>query len=222
MIKKLLNKLKLTSGPKKDLKSKFTEIHEKNLFHGVDSISGTGSDLFQTRIISKEIPVLLKKYNINLFIDAPCGDLHWMQYVNLGTNYIGLDIVEVIIEKNKNRFTDNNRKFEVKNIVSDILPDGDLIMIRDCWVHLSNEDVIKCILNLKRSKIKYLLTTTFFELSKNDELTQIWRPINLQLPPFNFPKPVESIIEGCTENNGKFHDKSLMLWEIKDLPNYSI
>ncbi len=46
---------------KNQLKSKFTEIHDKNLFHGKESISGTGSDLIQTAIISVEIPKLLLK-----------------------------------------------------------------------------------------------------------------------------------------------------------------
>jgi hypothetical protein len=40
----------------------------------------------------------------------------------------------------------------------------------------------------------------------------------LTLPPFNFPQPIEVITEGCTENDGRYADKSLMLWNISDLP----
>lgn len=76
--KSLFSKTKETN-----LKNKFTEIHDKNLFFGKESISGTGSDLIQTKVISKEIPLLLKKYNVKTFMDAPCGDLYWMKHVEL-------------------------------------------------------------------------------------------------------------------------------------------
>jgi hypothetical protein len=39
----------------------------------------------------------------------------------------------------------------------------------------------------------------------------------LQLPPFNFPKPLKLIDEKCTEYNGKFADKHLGLWLLNDI-----
>ena len=206
-------------GKKENLKNRFTEIYEKNLFNGVDSISGQGSDMFQTRIISIEIPKLLNKLNVKTFLDAPCGDFFWMQHVDLsGIDYVGLDIVDELVAKNNKQFGNDSRKFVCKNIVSDLLPDGELIMIRDCWVHLSNDNLLASVDNLKRSNIKYLLTTSFPNVKSNPDLTGIWRPLNLTLPPFNFPKPIEVITEGCTENEGRYADKSLMLWKISDLP----
>ncbi|MBL0029993.1 MAG: hypothetical protein IPO95_13365 [Rhodanobacteraceae bacterium] len=44
-----------------------------------------------------------------------------------------------------------------------------------------------------------------------------FRPLNLQKPPFNLPKPFEIISEACTENGGGFADKSLGLWRIADI-----
>lgn len=206
-------------GKKENLKNRFTEIYEKNLFNGVDSISGQGSDMFQTRIISVEIPKLLNKLNVKTFLDAPCGDFFWMQHVDLsGIDYLGLDIVDELVAKNNNQFGNDSRKFVCKNIVNDLLPDGELIMIRDCWVHLSNANLLASVDNLKRSNVKYLLTTSFPNVKSNRDLTEIWRPLNLTLPPFNFPQPIEVIIEGCTENEGRYADKSLMLWRISDLP----
>ena len=208
---------------KSDLKSKFTEIHDKNLFNGKESVSGTGSDLFQTRIISKEIPRLTQKYGVQIFIDAPCGDFFWMQHVEFNNiKYIGLDIVEKLIEVNSVRFGSINRIFECRNIVSEKLPEGDLILIRDCWVHLSYRDILDCLMNLKRSNIKYLLTTSFPNCEVNTDLYKIWRPLNLQKEPFNFPEPIDVILEGCTEDEGRFKDKSLLLWEISLLPVFKL
>lgn len=206
-----------------DLKNKFTKIHDFNLFKGDVSISGTGSDLIQTKIISEEIPKLLNKYSFKTFIDAPCGDLYWMKHVLLKEiNYIGLDIVNELIIKNNENYGNEHRIFICKNIVTDNLPDADVIFIRDCWVHLNYQDTMRCIMNLKSSNIKYLLTTSFPATLKNKDLYRIWRPLNLQLPPFNFPKPLDIINEGCTENGGKYKDKSLMLWEISSLPDFII
>jgi hypothetical protein len=44
-----------------------------------------------------------------------------------------------------------------------------------------------------------------------------WRPLNMQLPPFNFPNPICIINEKCTEGEGEFKDKSLGLWRLKDI-----
>ena len=200
------------------LKEKFTNIFHNNSFLGPLSISGPGSDLTQTEFIRKEIPILIKKYKVKSFMDAPCGDFFWMQYVTLdGIKYIGIDIVKEIIKNNKKKYKNTQRKFICKNIVSDTLPYADVILIRDCWVHLSNKDIFLCIKNLKQNHIKYLLTTSFTNRNSNKDLDDIWRPINLERPPFNFPKPIEVIIENCTEGDGIYSDKSLILWEISKL-----
>ena len=43
------------------------------------------------------------------------------------------------------------------------------------------------------------------------------RMLNMEKFPFYFNKPLEIIVEGCTENDGSNADKSLGLWEIKKL-----
>lgn len=202
------------------LKQTFTRYYYKNAFNGVESVSGTGSDLIQTAVIREEIPKLLKKLIVTDFIDSPCGDFFWMKQVNIkDINYIGLDIVEDIVRRNKESFGNNKRKFFCKNIVTDSLPEGDLILIRDCLVHFSYRDIRLCLKNLKRNKIKYLLTTSFPGRTSNSDIEGVWRPLNLELAPFNFPKPIEVINENCTEDGGIYTDKSLLLWEIEKLPD---
>lgn len=43
-------------------------------------------------------------------------------------------------------------------------------------------------------------------------------PLNLELPPFNFPKPLALITEEIKYNNAVYVTKSLALWELKDIP----
>lgn len=61
----------------------FNDLVNNNKWCGKESLSGTGSDLSQTRIIAAEIPLLLKELNIHSMIDIPCGDFNWMKTVPL-------------------------------------------------------------------------------------------------------------------------------------------
>jgi glycosyltransferase involved in cell wall biosynthesis len=202
-----------------NLKNKFSEVYDNNLFKGRKSRSGEGSDLVQTEIIRNELPKLIRKYAISSFLDAPCGDWYWMRALNLDVKkYIGIDIVPQLIEKNKKEFSNDVVSFQVINLVDDLIPTVDLIFSRDCLVHLCFKDAIRIIKNFKKSGSKYLLTTTFINRNSNLELDDLfWRPLNMQKPPFNFPEPLHLINEGCTEDNGNFSDKCLGLWLLDDI-----
>ena len=86
-------------------------------------------------------------------------------------------------------------------------------------MHLTYDDIYKVITNFKRSQSRYLLTTTFIDRDKNVDLVgkDIWRTLNLQLEPFNFPQPLLLINENCTEVDGRYADKCLGLWRLDDL-----
>ena len=206
-----------------NLKDKFSEVYDKNIFRGRKSRSGEGSDHVQTEIIRVELPKLIKKLNICSFLDAPCGDWYWMHAVELGVEeYIGVDIVDSLIKKNQLQFSNEKINFHCMNLAESELPKVDLIFSRDCLVHLSFKDALKIIENFKRSGSKYLLTTTFKGRTKNEDLgTGFWRPLNKQLAPFNFPEPIHLINEGCSEEGNMFEDKCLGLWLLQDIPSLS-
>lgn len=203
------------------LKQKFSEIYDGNVFGGKVSRSGAGSDLVQTAVIRAELPALVKKLGVRSFMDAPCGDWYWMRSTELGVeSYIGVDIVEAMIEMNQRHFGNAKTSFRCLNLVEDSLPPVDLVFSRDCLVHLSFADAEKAIANFKKSGSKYLLTTTFCTRDSNNDLVgkdSFWRPLNLQLAPFNFPPPLLIINERCTEDNGIYGDKCLGLWLLSDI-----
>lgn len=201
------------------IKSHFTTIYEENLFLGEASRSGEGSNLAQTAVIRDIIPEILSDLRVEVILDGPCGDWHWMQHVNLaGVKYIGVDIVEDLIKQNISNFSSANVSFYCLNLIEDMLPRADISLNRDCFVHLSFADIHSVLRNLKAAGIQYLLTTTFVNRTKNIDLGDtFWRPLNLQIAPFNFPEPLRLINEGCTEADGSFDDKCLGLWRIADL-----
>jgi hypothetical protein len=201
--------------------AKFTMIYNSHGFGGAGiPLSGTGSTLSQTIKIRKTIPALFKKYDIRSLVDAPCGDFTWMKEVELnGINYIGADIVDELIQSNNHLYGNDHVKFINKDIVIEVLPPSDLILCRDCFIHLSNNDIKKSIINFKRSCATYLLTTTFQNIHKNDNMVtgRGWRPVNLEAAPFNFPTPLEIIDEESTEEDGRAGKKSLGLWRLDSL-----
>jgi hypothetical protein len=96
----------------------------------------------------------------------------------------------------------------------------DLILCRDCLVHLPLADAVNAVDNLRRSGSQYLLTTTFVNRDDNRDIPAAggWRPLNLRRPPFNFPDPLLVLDERCTAGDGKYADKSLGLWLLASLP----
>ena len=188
---------------------------------GTHSFSGTGANLEQTRVIRTELPKLCAELGVVRLLDIPCGDFYWMQHTDLtGISYIGADIVKEIVDWNEEQFGGaNGRKFLNLNLCEDLLPDADLILCRDCLVHLSNDDVCKALRNnIHRSNARYLLTTTFADRDRNVDIpTGDWRTLDLTLKPFLFPPPLKVINEGCTLSGNDYADKSLALWRIQDL-----
>ena len=143
-----------------------------------------------------------------------------MRHVNLGVKkYTGVDIVAALIAEDQARYGSACREFQCQDLIRDPLPEADVILCRDCLVHLNFRDAKKVLENFKRSGSRYLLTTTFTGREANEDLTgsMVWRTLNLERAPFNLPPPLRLINENCTEGGGAFADKSLGLWRLDDL-----
>lgn len=210
--------LMLLSFRGKNRKEVFNDIYYRNRWGDRESISGRGSNLQQTSVIIKKIPVLLEKLNVKTILDAPCGDFYWLKEAQLNINkYIGCDIVADLITDNQRRYANEAREFINLDLATDPLPQVDLIFCRDCLVHLSFKDAIAVIKNFKKSNSTYLLTTIYPGIPENkDIVTGDWRAIDLQLPPYKFPDMLEIIDEETTERKD-YPQKSLGLWKLSDI-----
>jgi SAM-dependent methyltransferase len=197
----------------------FTEIFARKRWAGADSVSGPGSDHLQTDVIVRALPALFKELNVTSILDIPCGDLYWMNQVDMaGVRYIGADIVREIVERNRTEHERESVRFMHLDIIKDDLPKVDLILCRDCLVHFSFENIFSALENIRRSGSAYLLATTFTGWAVNhDIMTGEWRPLNLTAPPINLPPPIHTINEGCTQDDGSYGDKSLGLWRIGEI-----
>jgi hypothetical protein len=203
-------------------KQRFTAIYKNNLWCSEESLSGPGSNLSYTKNLRKSLPKIFKKYQIECILDAPCGDFHWMKEVLKGHHrlrYIGGDIVEELINKNRASFVNSNISFEVIDITKDALPPADLMIVRDCLFHLSYADIDLVLENLSHSQIKYLLTTTHIFDSPHvntDIVTGDFRLIDIFSEPFCFPMyPIERIDDWLPPDT----PRQMCLFEVATLPN---
>lgn len=208
------------NGPP-DALTAFRYAYHHNLWSAADTPSGPGSTLSQTAVVANALPGLCQRYDVSSLLDVPCGSFNWMAGVQLpGVQYTGGDIVPEIVDEAARKHGTRSRRFVVLDLTRSPLPPADLLLCRDCLVHLSHRDIEAAIANIRKSDIEYVLTTTFTaESGFRDIVTGDWRPINLEAPPFSFPRPVELLQEQCTEQDGAFADKSLGLWRVRDLPN---
>lgn len=194
-----------------------------------ESVSGKGSTLKYTQNTRSQLPIICHKYGIKRILDCACGDFNWMKEIISNFEYYkGTDVVKLLIESNRKKYKNPGKiEFACVNIINRIENDQqyDAVILKDVLVHLTNSDIKRVIINLKKSGIKYAFITNFSDIKENINLKTAgqWRPINLTLEPFNFSNPIEVIkepSEGYTwfdenENNIKLNDKTLSLWEIQ-------
>lgn len=122
-----------------DPAKRFTTIYETHSWVDDESRSGGGSNLYATQKIRKALPGLFLKYGVRSVLDVPCGDFFWFKEMKLDLDsYIGGDIVVPLIESLAAKYTSPIRSFRVMDLTKDALPDCDLILVRDCFIHLSS------------------------------------------------------------------------------------
>lgn len=174
-------------------------------------MSGPGSTFSATQNLRTHLEHIFSVLNAKTIVDAPCGDLNWMKHLSYEfDSYIGVDIVPELVDQLRGKF--QNRRFQVNNIVTDILPSADVIFCRDCLVHLPIDNIQFALANFRKAGFKYFMSTTFPKCQSNKNISAgDWRPINLQIEPFNMTRPLTLIAE--TPNaSGPYSDKSIGVW----------
>lgn len=172
----------------------FSSIYDNQVWSLRDPsvpLSGPGSSVEYTEKLRNNFPNILETFNVKTLLDAGCGDLTWMSLLlnDLSIKYIGVDVVESLIEKHKTNFP--AIEFHVKDITVDPLPSADMMLCRDCLFHMSNKDLYETLHNFVNSNISFLFTTTHVtDVFNSDIATGEFRYLNLMTAPFNFPQPL--------------------------------
>lgn len=198
-----------------EIERKFTSIYERNHWNSEESRSGTGSTLDATANIQKELPGLFVKYGVKTVFDAGCGDFNWMKHVlsNSDVHYTGGDTVRPLI-KELSKFQSPKIRFVHFDLVNQIPPKADLMILRDVLFHLSYRDSRAVLENYLASRIPLLLTTTHDSASTGFENSDIntghFRLIDLYSKPYSFSRtPLETLQDWRPPDPKRF----LCLWD---------
>ena len=125
----------------------------------LDFDSGPGShDLnLVNPYVEKLIKFLIKNKNLTI-VDIGCGDFNvGKQIFKYSKKYIAIDIVQELIDRNKNKFQADNLIFKKIDAVSQNIPRGDCVIVKEIFQHITNTE-IKSILK-KIQNFKYIFIT---------------------------------------------------------------
>lgn len=185
-------------------KEVFTKIYSEHVWGSDQSnpdvyFSGGGShdaaliDPYITAI-KKFIEGLDGKPNV---MDLGCGDFNIGCSIRPVCNqYIACDIVDKLIERNKQVYKELDVDFRVFDLTTQQCEKVDIIFVRQVFQHLSNDD-IKSGLNNIIPFCKYLIVTEHLPAKKNfkrnadkptgpDTRTLLNSGIDIRYPPFNY------------------------------------
>ena len=187
-----------------DPKLVFTNIFQKNWWNNSESRSGWGAELRRTVSVRSQLPAFVQRHSIGSLLDAPCGDFHWMQYVEWPPRfrYVGGDIVHDLIVENRTKYP--TTEFVELDVLRDPLPAVDGWLARDLMIHFPDEAVWAALDQFRKSSIRYLLATTYPNARSNPNIRfgQV-RHLNLCAPPFNLPAPFEVLHEDDDPKTGR-------------------
>lgn len=206
-------------------KDTFTQIYTENHWGSKESRSGEGSEFLVTKDVREQLPVLFQKYDIKSVLDIGCGDFNWMRSI-VGSldRYMGVDIVQELVDRNNLLFKTDKIEFSCVNIIKKdwtFFSGYDAVIMRDVLVHQSLDSIQIILRNVKLGKIKFFFSTSFLGCGKNFDIKNgMWRPISLLIPPFNMPQPLDTIIsygEKYIIDGLTMYDKTLSMFLIQDL-----
>ena len=139
-----------------------TQIYEQHFWGGNahDFYSGEGSHRSEIVIPYVEtVTGFLKAHNNTLSVcDLGCGDFNiGKQLLPFTSNYIAVDIVTDLIERNKTKFKAKHLEFQCIDISKDCLPKADVALLRQVLQHLSNTEISEILKQL--SNYEFLILT---------------------------------------------------------------
>jgi hypothetical protein len=192
----------------------FQRIYEQNLWGDPESVSGIGSGSAATSLIRRELPGLFQRYGVRSVLDAPCGDFYWMSDVaRMLDRYVGVDIVPDLIRRNATNYGSDTVSFICADIAADPLPGADLVLCRDCFIHLPTRIIRAALRNFLATGARYLLLTSDRDAGPYHDIPiGSFRQLNFTRAPFSFPAPIGTLSEDETGS------RQLCLWEFQSLP----
>lgn len=204
----------------------FTKIYESHEWQG-ESLSGPGSDGERTVEFRRYLAKLLVERKIRKVVDFGCGDWSYSKLVDWsGIDYLGVDVVPSVIERNQKRFGQENINFTCMEPSQQELPDADLFLSKEVLQHLPSATVLEVLGAAKAFKYALLVNDTAHQVRGDwrkfwrwDDVCETnvdipvgsYRLLSLRDPPFSLKAKQVLIYENVYE--GMRWTKEVLLYE---------
>ena len=196
-------------------KDAMQQVYEKNLWGSSTSDFYSGDGSHRSEIVAPYVEALVKF--LNAFespvsvCDLGCGDFNvGKELVKYTKNYIAVDIVPELIERNKQEFKLADLEFQCLDIAVDELPIANCAIVRQVLQHISNDEIKQVVAKL--SSYDYVIVTEHVPegdfvpnidiISGQGTRLKKQSGINLLLPPFNFKMLEESVLLSVIDKKG--------------------
>ena len=184
----------------------FTQIYESKTWgESQDFHSGSGSDPEISEQYIAFIRALSQDERFRTVVDVGCGDFRVAsQFADDFELYVGVDVVDSLVERNRSRYSNPKVQFERVDAVNESIPEGDLCLVRQVLQHLSNSEILQIISKLRAFQL-VVITEHWPSESKLREFNRdkIHGPdtrviyescVNLSEPPFSLTN-VEEVLK---------------------------
>ena len=155
-----------------------------------DSLSGVGSTRRATDELASQLASFLREVGCRRLVDIGCGDFNWMQRVAGDFDYLGIDVVPRVVEENRARYGKDGRRFICMDATREAIEPGDVAVCREVLFHLSFEDGLRLMRNIRAAGFGHVLFTNDTSIWFNSDIRSgDFRRINLRRAPYNLPAP---------------------------------
>jgi len=131
---------------------RFGDIYRRKLWGGdqsADFFSGVGSSLEVVGPYIESVRGVLAGRPRPAVVEIGCGDFGvGSRLTDLAGRYTACDAVPELIERNRRLFMGDNLRFVTVDAVTDPLPPGDLVIVRQVFQHLRNDQIQRIVKKL--------------------------------------------------------------------------
>ncbi|WP_339706839.1 class I SAM-dependent methyltransferase [uncultured Kriegella sp.] len=158
----LKNDMEKKDQKTRTVKEVMTEVYKENLWGGKNEPFYSGSGSHKQKIVEPYILAVTKwlaSLDEKLVVcDLGCGDFNvGRQLVSYSKEYVGIDVVDALIQRNQTLFKGDKLMFECLDIIQEKLPEGDCAIVRQVLQHLSNEEILMLMPKLR--EYRFLVVT---------------------------------------------------------------
>jgi SAM-dependent methyltransferase len=119
--------------------------------NGTRFCSGAGSGGPASEQYCAFVTKFIRDHQVQSVVDLGCGDFAVGKHIveASGVRYTGIDVVPELIEHHKSTVHDPRVNFRCADITNEALPAADLCLVRQVLQHLSNDEIMKVLTNLR-------------------------------------------------------------------------